>query len=262
MVEESQSRIPAHRPVVGTTSARQGTERVGALALSLSVLLGALVGCVSPRDLRVLQSQLDELRAEQSRMTAQLARIDSLSSMGEGSTRGMVVDMKHSLADTETQLAELEARLADLESRGGAGPSVVPGGSTRPDLGPPTESTASQELYERAFEALKQEDHQAAISGFRSYLSAEPDGAEAASAAFWIGESFSALGETDSALVHYQVVIDRYPQSPKVPAALLKSGNLYEAKGEKEKAYPYFKRLKEEYPQSLEYQQLRRQLEE
>ena len=79
---------------------------------------------------------------------------------------------------------------------------------------------------------------------------------------FWIGESFFAQGETDSALVQYQAVVDRYSQSAKVPAALLKSGNIYEARGDKEKAYPYFRRLKEEFPQSLEYQQLRRQLEE
>ncbi len=241
-----------------------GTGRRFAFALFVCTLLWTLVGCVSPRDIRVLQSQMDELRAEQTRMSAQLARMDSLSATGEGSTRGMVVDMKHSLADSETRITELEARITDLESRSGtgAGPTVLPGGSGSPDPVMGTESPASAELYERAFESLKQEDHPAAISGFRAYLTAAPDGAEAASAAFWIGESFAALGQSDSALVQYQVVIDRYPQSAKVPAALLKSGNLYEARGEKEKAYPYFRRLKEEYPQSLEYQQLRRQLEE
>lgn len=204
------------------------------------------------------------MRAEQTRLSAQLAKIDSLAASGEGSTRGMVVDMKHSLADSETRITALEARLADLESRSGGstGPSVMPGptGPSHSEGG--AENPSAVDLYERAFEELKQEDHTAAISGFRSYLAAAPNGAEAASAAFWIGESFAALGQTDSALVQYQVVIDQYPHSPKVPAALLKSGNLYEARGEKEKAYPYFRRLKEEYPQSLEYQQLRRQLEE
>lgn len=197
-------------------------------------------------------------------MSVQVARLDSLAASGEGSTRGMVVDMKHTLSDMDTRLAELEARLSDVESRSttGGGPGYVAPGPTGPVEPAPTTGGSGHELYERAFESLKQEDHEAAISGFRAYLSAEPQGSEAASSAFWIGESFAALGQSDSALVHYQVVIDQHPRSPKVPAALLKSGNLYEARGEKEKAYPYFRRLKEEYPQSLEYQQLRRQLEE
>jgi tol-pal system protein YbgF len=229
------------------------------------VLLAGLwtaTGCVSPRDMRMLQSQLDELRAEQTRMAGQLSHLDSMAAMGEGSTRSLVVDMKHTMADMDTRLTELDARLLDLESR-----SATPGAPTlmTPSGGAadaPVEPAATQELYERAFESLKQEEHAAAISGFRAYLEAAPSGPEAASATFWIGESFSALRQTDSALVQYQQVIDRFPQSSKVPAALFKSGTIYEARGEKEKAYPYFRRLKEEYPQSLEYQQLRRQLEE
>lgn len=235
---------------------------MGRTALLCGCVLLA-VGCVSPRDVRVLQSQLDEMRAEQARISAQVARLDSLAASSEGSTRGMVVDMKHTLSDVDTRLSEFEARLTDLESRSttGSGPGWVDPNAAGADQ-PKTEPQGASELYERAFESLKHEDHEAAISGFRAYLAADPDGSEAASAAFWIGESFAALGKTDSALVQYQVVIDKYPRSPKVPAALLKSGNLYEARGEKEKAYPYFLRLKEEYPQSLEYQQLRRQLEE
>jgi tol-pal system protein YbgF len=224
------------------------------------------VGCVSPRDIRVLQAQLDELRAEQGRMAARLASLDSV--CVAGSSRDLVVSLKHSQGDLEARVAEIEARLVDLESRaprpgdGGTPELVLPpatGGNAAETSG---EGASAQALYETAFEALKQEDHTAAIAGFRAYLQASPAGAEAANAVYWIGESFFALGHDDSALVQYQSVVDRYPQSPKVPAALYKAGNIYQGRGDKEKAYPYFRRLKEEYPQSLEYQQLRRQLEE
>lgn len=229
----------------------------------------ALVGCVSPRDIRVLQAQLDELQAEQSRLTATISRLDSLAAGGSGSAREMVVDLKHSVSDMDAQLVQLEARLTDLESRsamsgsGATVPVVLPSSNAG---GPPgatsQESQAALDVYEAAFEALKREDHPAAISGFREYLASSPAGSEAASAHFWIGESQYALGKQDSALVEYQAVIDRFPQSPKVPAALFKAGSIYDTRGDKEKAYPYFRRLKEEFPQSLEYQQLRRQLEE
>lgn len=232
------------------------------LALAL-----ALVGCVSPRDIRVLQAQLDELQAEQSRLSATLSRLDSLAAGGSGSTREMVVDVKHSMSDMDARLIQMDARLTDLESRSSLpGAGATPGVMVSPtDAGTPAAVPQDQvalDIYEAAFEALKREDHTEAIRGFRQYLQAAPAGSEAASAHFWVGESQYALGNPDSALVSYQAVIDRYPESPKVPAALFKSGSIYEAKGDKEKAYPYFRRLKEEFPQSLEYQQLRRQLEE
>lgn len=245
----------------------------GAKRFGRGVVLVGLVlstgACVSPRDIRVLQAQLDELQAEQGRMAATLARLDSLTVRGEGSSRDLVVDLKSSVGDMDARLTQIDARVADLESR-----SSTPGSTGAPGLIVPVAGAAAvaasaagddataQDLYEEAFEALKREDHAAAIGGFRAYLEVSPTGSEAASAVFWIGESFFAQGEADSALVQYQAVVDRFPQSTKVPAALLKSGNIYEARGNKEKAYPYFRRLKEEFPQSLEYQQLRRQLEE
>jgi tol-pal system protein YbgF len=234
----------------------------------LAVALFGLLGCVSPRDIRVLQAQLDEIQTEQARQNALLAKLDSLSATGAGSSRDMVVDLKHTVGDMDARLTQVEAQLIDLESRSGsAGPSDAPGVLV-PAVGAGAgsasqqENPAASEVYEAAFEALKREDHTAAISGFRSYLDMAPEGPEAASAKFWIGESFFALGKTDSALVSYQSVVDLYPQSSKVPAALFKAGNIYQARGDKDKAYPYFRRLKEEFPQSLEYQQLRRQLEE
>ena len=234
----------------------------------LVIALSGLGGCVSPRDIRVLQAQLDELQTEQARQAATLARLDSLSAQGAGSTRDLVVDLKHTVGDMDARLTQIEAQLVDLQSRSGStGPSDGPGvlvPTTGVGAGAvsPAESPAASGVYEAAFEALKREDHTAAITGFRSYLDMAPEGPEAASAVFWIGESFFALGKTDSALVSYQAVVDRYPQSSKVPAALFKAGNIYQARGDKDKAYPYFRRLKEEFPQSLEYQQLRRQLEE
>jgi tol-pal system protein YbgF len=230
-------------------------------------LLGLLLsGCVSPRDIRVLQSQLDEMQAEQRQVSATVAHLDSLTADGSGSARDLVVDLKHSVSDMDARMTQMEARLADLESRWatqnlGANPEpLVPGAVAKAETD--GDSPSAQGLYQEAFAALKREDHKAAISGFRAYLKEAPGGTEAASAVFWIGESFQALGQSDSALVQYQFVVDHYPQSAKVPAALLKSGDIYESRGDKAKAYPYYRRLKEEFPQSLEYQQLRRQLEE
>lgn len=238
-------------------------------ALGLACVL--LVACVSPRDIRTLQAQLDEVQSEQERIGRDIARLDSLSTEGAGDTREMVVDLKHSVADLDDQLVRVNARLDDMDQRlarstsGDGAPQVIVPAAGAAALGAVAAGQtpeAARDLYQQAFDALKSEDHAAAISGFRAFLAQSPQAPEAASAVYWIGESFYAQGEYDSALTQFQAVLDQHPSSAKVPAALFKSGNIYDERDDKTGAYPYYRRLKEEFPQSLEYQQLRRQLED
>jgi tol-pal system protein YbgF len=229
------------------------------------------VGCVSPRDIRTLQAQLDDMQAEQERISRDIAHLDSLATEGAGDTRQMVVDLKHSVSDLDAEMTRVNARLDDVDQRlASSGSSdglpqvIVPaaGGAALGAAAAGGDSEGARDLYQQAFDALKREDHSAAILGFRTFLTQAPDAPEAASAVYWIGESFYAQSEHDSALAQFQAVLDQYPESSKVPAALFKSGNIYDEQGDKEGAYPYYRRLKEEFPQSLEYQQLRRQLED
>jgi tol-pal system protein YbgF len=227
-----------------------------------------VAGCATSRDLRLLQVQLDQIQAEQRQMAADISRLDSLASKQGSDTRAMVVDLKHSVADIDERLMQVDAQLADIDMRvsgavaAAAVPLVIAGGGTTTAPADSGLSENVQGIYQLAFEALNRDDHQAAIDGFRTFIDLAPDAPEAASAAYWLGESFYALGETDSALARFQAVLDRYPESEKVPAALLKTGNIYTDRDDKTAAYPYYRRLKEEFPQSLEYQLLRRKLEE
>jgi tol-pal system protein YbgF len=227
-----------------------------------------VAGCATSRDLRLLQVQLDQIQAEQRQLVSDVSRLDSLANEQGSDTRAMVVDLKASVADIDDRLMQMDAQLADIDLRvsgavaAAAVPVVISGGGA---TAVPADSGLSdnvQEIYQQAFEALNRDDHQAAIAGFRTFIDLAPEAPEAASAAYWLGESFYALGENDSALARFQAVLDRYPESEKVPAALLKTGNIYTDRGDKTAAYPYYRRLKEEFPQSLEYQLLRRKLEE
>jgi tol-pal system protein YbgF len=231
--------------------------------------LALISGCATSRDVRTLQVQLDEMRATQSSMTNALARLDSLSRTERGGTHELVVSLKHSVSDFENRLFQIDSRINDFDQRMGnsaqesprvLSPAVTNTSTDTPGPGP--ESSGAQRLYQDAFEALNQDNHEVAVAGFREFVAQSPDAPEAASAVYWIGESFFALRSLDSALVQFQTILDRYPDSEKVPAALLKSGNIYTELDDKKSAYPYYKRLKEEFPQSLEYQLLRRSLDE
>lgn len=244
------------------------------LSIVFTLLLFSAAGCASSRDLRTLRVQVDELRMQQQSLAAQIARMES-SVLSESQTANQqVVDVKYSLEDMRLRMDQIDAQLADLNQRvvqqpgaGASAPRLVrpePDNYSPPGSEPSSSGLAAPtgEQYQLAFEALRREDYAEAVKGFRAYLALASESPEAGSAAYWIAESFYAQGQSDSALMQFQSVVDRYPDSDKVPAALYKIGNIYEERGDKKSAFPYYRRLKEEFPQSLEYQQLRRKLGE
>jgi tol-pal system protein YbgF len=245
-----------------------------AFAVGTSLLVA---GCASSRDLRTLRAEVEGLRQNQEELKSQIAQVQSTIETDVAGTGQQVVDVKYTVQDMKLRMDQIDARLDDLDQRvsqparagmdqGGA-PRVVPpdqqaAAGPGAEMPPAGLSGPVAEQYQQAFEALRRDDYAAAIEGFRAYLAQAGEAPEAGSAAYWIAESFYAQGRVDSALVQFQAVVDRYPDSDKVPAALYKIGNIYEDRGDKKSAFPYYRRLKEEFPQSLEYQQLRRKLGE
>lgn len=245
-------------------------------SLVFVLILVSVAGCASSRDLRTLRAQVDQLRLQQQGMAAQIERMETSVLSQSSATGQQVVDVKYSLEDLRLRMEQMDAQLADLNQRV-AQPGAVATSPrvTRPGIedvplpqiqAPNVENAGiaapAGEQYQLAFDALRREQYPAAIEGFRAYLALVGNSPEAGSAAYWIAESFYAQNQGDSALVHFQAVVDRHADSDKVPAALYKIGNIYEERGDKKSAFPYYRRLKEEFPQSLEYQQLRRKLGE
>jgi tol-pal system protein YbgF len=87
----------------------------------------------------------------------------------------------------------------------------VPGGSDRDN-------------YQAAFELLKDQQYEQAASAFKQFQSSYPDSQLADNAQYWLAESYYVTQKYDEALRHFEVVIDNFPRSRKVPDALLKMG--------------------------------------
>ncbi|WP_153303847.1 tetratricopeptide repeat protein, partial [Thermosulfurimonas dismutans] len=64
------------------------------------------------------------------------------------------------------------------------------------------------------------------------------------------GETYYAERRYEEAILEYQKVIDRFPQSYKVPAALLKQGLSFLRLGDTEAARILFKKIVKDYPKS------------
>ena len=87
----------------------------------------------------------------------------------------------------------------------------VPGGSDRAN-------------YQAAFELLKQGRYKEASAALRQFRVAFPDSALSDNAQYWLAETYYVSQTYDKALPEFQVVVDKYPQSRKIPDALLKIG--------------------------------------
>ncbi len=111
-------------------------------------------------------------------------------------------------------------------SGGGSGPAppVTPvGANTR------AASSAEKASYTKAYDLLAKGNNAEAVKLFDQFLRDYPDGPFSDNAWYWQGEAKYADRNFDSALYNFSVVVEFFPNSPKVPDSRLKIGYaLYE----------------------------------
>jgi tol-pal system protein YbgF len=114
------------------------------------------------------------------------------------------------------------------------------------------ESEAIRKDYEAAWRPLDKKDYKTALGRFKEFLKKYPKSKLAGNAQYWIGECNYSLKDFGQAIVDFDTVRSKYPQSDKVPAALLKQGFAFAELGEKVNARLVLQEVVEKYPQSPE----------
>lgn len=143
--------------------------------------------------------------------------------------QGRVEELQHgteSTADRQRQLyADLDARMQELEASMSARQSVnvMDGGTLAPGQ-LPVPRGSDRENYQAAFELLKEQRYEPAAAAFQQFLVTFPDSELADNAQYWLAESHYVTQQFEKALSEFKIVIDKFPQSRKVPDALLKMG--------------------------------------
>lgn len=145
------------------------------------------------------------------------------------------------LSIIQGQLERQEALLATLGQRQEA---------SRP--APAAETVDPESLYDTAYQDYLGGNYEQAIVDFRGYLDAFPEGADADSAQYWIGESHLAQGRYQAAIEELGLVAARYPDSDKVASSMLKIGVAHGELDERELAIEMFLRVRGAYPDSDE----------
>lgn len=131
---------------------------------------------------------------------------------------------------------DIDRRINNLE--GGATRTVIAAPVPPPNTAGPTTGISAAagagiqdkdgtQLYNSAFELLKEGQYKKSITAFEGFLKKYPDSKYADNAQYWLGEANYVSREYKTALDSFQTLIAKYPESTKIPGARLKIGYTY-----------------------------------
>ena len=157
-----------------------------------------------------------------------MVKLDSLQQDVQ-SLRNDVETMQHQVEQSNMRQKDLyldvDQRLQQIEqaTASSASLSVLEGGS----LGPgqlPVPGGTDRANYQAAFELLKQGRYDQASIALQQFMVAFPTSELSDNAQYWLAETHYVTQEYKKALPEFQKVLDKYPDSRKIPDALLKIG--------------------------------------
>lgn len=107
---------------------------------------------------------------------------------------------------------------------------------------------SEQQLYQMAYESAINESFERSIAEFDQYLSVYPEGRFVANAHYWKGQSYLYLGRLDEARDSYEIILNEYGDSPKLPDAMYGLGQAFQQLGDTSQARSLFNDIKRSYP--------------
>ena len=131
-------------------------------------------------------------------------------------------------------------------------PADKPVDNQAPQSKPDTTQVLSPEkqAYQLAYDELRNGHTSQSIEQFNTYLSQYPAGVYANNAQYWLGEAYRVNQDNVAARKAFNDVIEKYPNSAKVPDALLKLGYMEMEHKNPAKAREYLIRVTTDYPKS------------
>lgn len=109
---------------------------------------------------------------------------------------------------------------------------------------------SQKELYQSAYEKLRNGHNTKAIAEFKQLLTAYPEGELASSSQYWLGEAYKLTNDLTAAKRAYAKVVSHYGRGSRVPDALLKLGFIELEQNNKVSARDYLSKITVRYPDS------------
>ncbi len=187
-------------------------------------------------------------------------------------TEARLAEMQTSMTELLERMDVLNARIARLESSSQnepravqstvpvpvphaaePAPALVPAPApvrTTPAVSGPLQSAAIADSYRGALILFGKGRMAEARTALQQVFDADPSGELADNALYWIGETYFAGGDYNSAMRAYERVIKEYPEQNKAPDAMLKIGLTFAKTGDLGMARKTFDEVIKRYPYS------------
>jgi tol-pal system protein YbgF len=187
-----------------------------------------------------LKADLARLRGAQEEQAYRLETADKR-------TRDLFLDLDERLKEVASRPVALPADAIRLQ------PSQSLVSSRLPVEAPAhaADSEAESRAYEIAHGLIKAGKYKEAIVAFRAFVRQYPNGLLAANAVYWIGISqVAGLSDFKAAAATYQILLNDYPASPKVPDTLLSLARAQIHQDDRESARSTLNQLLASHPAS------------
>ncbi|MEO8217190.1 MAG: tol-pal system protein YbgF, partial [Acidobacteriota bacterium] len=196
-------------------------------------------------------SQTESLLKSNAQLTTKVSEIDDKLQ----NSQGTIEQTNYRVDRLAQQLTDLQRNFEQIRSAPAG--SSMPGGPSQ--TGTPLTQTVNvspgsdpMETYQTAYRDYQKGNFDLAMQGFREFLQNNPASDLADNAAYWIGESLFSQKKYREAIEQFDMVINSYPKSDKVPAALLKKGYGYIELGQKAQGVVQLQYVIHEHPTSRE----------
>ncbi|WP_417222578.1 tol-pal system protein YbgF [Amphritea sp.] len=174
--------------------------------------------------------------------------------------RGMVEQQQYQLRQMEQQqrdrYRDLDRRLstgqaAPQPSSSSASSAVLSPSSASSVALPAADSTPTDaQAYQQAFGLVRSKDFPAALDAFDLFIERYPDSARLPNAYYWVGEVNLAEQKLAPAKAAFEQVLNAFPEHRKAADASYKLGVIYHQMGDQAKAKDMFNKTISRYPDS------------
>lgn len=170
-----------------------------------------------------LANQNEQLRQEVAKLRGQVEVLTNELANEQRRQKDFYVDLDGRLRKLEPQKMNVDGKEASIE---------------------PSE----QKSYDTALAGFKVGDYKGAGAAFYDFLRRYPQSGYAASAQYWLGNSYYAQRDYKNAINAQQAVLKNYPDSPKASDALLNIASCYTELKDKQAAKKTLESLVAKYP--------------
>lgn len=158
-----------------------------------------------------LLAKLDSLQKDVRELRNDVDTLQYEVRQANGRQRDLYLDLDQRLQNLEQGAARLAGPAPAVGESAGRGQLPVPGGT-------------DQENYQAAFDLLKAGQYEQASTAFAQFMVVFPASGLSDNAQYWLAETHYVAQRYSEALAEFRTVIERYPDSRKIPDALLKIG--------------------------------------